>query len=81
MIRDTVAEHRGELIVGYHKLRARRAGSKRHIDLHITVEDDMGIVDAHDAAMHISADIRRRIPNSEVLVHIEPRSHDRQDDS
>ncbi len=81
VIRDTVAEHRGELIVGYHKLRARRAGSKRHIDLHITVEDDMGIVDAHDAAMHISADICRRIPNSEVLVHVEPRSHDREDDS
>jgi len=81
VIRETVAEHRGELIVGYHKLRARRAGSKRHIDLHITVEEDMGIVDAHDAAMHISADIRRRIPNSEVLVHVEPRSHDREDDS
>jgi divalent metal cation (Fe/Co/Zn/Cd) transporter len=39
----------------------------------------MGIVEAHDAAMHISADIRRRIPNSEVLVHVEPRSHDRED--
>ncbi len=81
VIRDTIAEHRGELIVGYHKLRARRAGSRRHIDLHITVDDDMGITEAHDAAMHISADIRRRIPNSDVLVHVEPRSHDRQDDS
>jgi cation diffusion facilitator family transporter len=81
MIRATVAEHRGELIVGYHKLRARRAGSKRHIDLHITVDDDLGIVEAHDAAMHISADIKGRIPNSEVLVHVEPRSHDREDDS
>jgi cation diffusion facilitator family transporter len=80
VIRETVAEHRGELIVGYHQLRARRAGSKRHIDLHITVDDDMGIVDAHDAAMHISADIKRRIPNSEVLVHVEPRSHDREDE-
>ncbi len=81
VIRGTIAEHRGELIVGYHKLRARRAGSKRHIDLHITVDDELGIVEAHDAAMHISADIKRRIPNSEVLVHVEPRSHDRQDDS
>ncbi|HJW75765.1 MAG TPA: cation diffusion facilitator family transporter [Thermoleophilia bacterium] len=81
VIRDTVAEHRGELIIGYHRLRARRAGSKRHIDLHVTVEDDMGIVDAHDAAMHISEDIRRRLPNAEVLVHVEPRSHDREDDS
>ena len=37
IIRATVAEHRGDLIVGYHKLRARHAGSRRHIDLHITV--------------------------------------------
>ena len=80
-LREAVAEHRGELIVGYHKLRTRRAGSKRHIDLHITVPDQMTIGEAHDVAEHIETDIAERIPNCEILVHIEPSTHDREDDS
>jgi len=80
-LREAVAEHRGELIVGYHKLRTRRAGSKRHIDLHITVPDQMTIAEAHDVAEHIEADIVERLPNCEVLVHIEPSTHEREDDS
>ncbi len=62
MVRATVKEHRGQLILGYHKLRARRAGSKRQIDLHVTVPDDMPIGEAHDIAEHIEADITARLP-------------------
>jgi cation diffusion facilitator family transporter len=80
-IRRCVREHRGDIIWGYHKLRARRAGSRRHIDLHITVDDDLTVNEAHEVAEHIAGDIRECIPNSDVLVHIEPRSHDRADGS
>jgi len=81
LVREKVAEHRGELIIGYHKLRTRKAGSKRHIDLHITVPDKMTIGEAHAAAQHIEDDISGLLPNSEVLVHIEPSGHDREDDT
>jgi cation diffusion facilitator family transporter len=80
LIGEKVAEHRGQLIVGYHRLRSRRAGSKRHIDLHVTVPDDMTVAQAHDVAEHISADIAELLPNSDTLVHVEPRSHDPRDD-
>lgn len=80
VIRATVKEHKGDLIVGYHRLRTRQAGSKRHIDLHITVDEDLRVSEAHDIAEHIMADIHKRIPNSEVLVHVEPRSEDRADE-
>lgn len=36
---------------------------------------------AHETAEHIAADIRECMPNSDVLVHIEPRSHERVDGS
>ena len=39
-IRRCVREHRGDIISGYHKLRARRAGSRRHVDLHVLVDDE-----------------------------------------
>ena len=81
LIRAVVAEHRGDLIWGYHKLRARQAGSRRHIDLHITVDETMTVATAHETAEHIAADIRDVVPNADVLVHIEPRSHEREDGS
>ena len=78
-IRRCVTDHRGDLIWGYHKLRARQAGSRRHIDLHITVDETLTVAAAHETAEHIAADIRACVPNSDVLVHIEPRSHERED--
>jgi cation diffusion facilitator family transporter len=78
-IRRCVKEHRGDLIVGYHRLRARQAGNRRHIDLHVTVDDDLTVGAAHEIAEHIEEDIRVCVPNADVLVHIEPRSHQRED--
>jgi cation diffusion facilitator family transporter len=80
-VRRCLRDHRGDIISGYHKLRSRRAGSRRHIDLHITVDERLSIAEAHDAAEHIAADIRDCIPNSDVMVHVEPRSHEREDGS
>jgi len=80
-VRRCVKDHRGDLIWGYHKLRARQAGSRRHIDLHITVDETLTVAQAHETAEHIAADIRECVPNSDVLVHIEPRSHEREDGS
>jgi cation diffusion facilitator family transporter len=81
VVRSTVTEHRGELILGYHKLRSRHAGSKHLIDLHITVPGEMTIKAAHQIAEHIETDIAERLPHTEVLVHIEPASHERTDES
>ena len=78
-IRRCVKDHRGDLIVGYHRLRARQAGNRRHIDLHVTVDESLTVAAAHEVAEHIAADIRECVPNSDVLVHIEPSSHERDD--
>jgi len=80
-IRRCIKDHQGTIIAGYHRLRARKAGSRRHIDLHITVDESLRIGEAHEVAEHIAADIRDCIPNADVLVHIEPRSHERVDGS
>jgi len=81
LIRDCVRSHKGDLIAGYHRLRARKAGSRRHIDLHVTVAESLSVGEAHDVAEHITADIRDCIPNADVLVHIEPRSPERVDEA
>ena len=81
LVRACVRSHKGDVITGYHRLRARRAGSRRHIDLHITVDEALTVGEAHEIAEHIAADIRDCVPNSDVLVHIEPRSSERVDGS
>ena len=80
-IRRCIRDHEGTIIAGYHRLRARKAGSRRHIDLHVTVDESLSVGEAHEVAEHIAADIRACVPNSDVLVHIEPLSHERVDGS
>ena len=38
---------------------------------------DLTVTEAHDIAEHIEADIRACVPNTDVLVHVEPRTQQR----
>jgi cation diffusion facilitator family transporter len=61
-----------EEFVGYHKLRARRAGARRHIDFHVQFRAGTSLERAHSMAHHMRDEIQSRIPNAEVLIHLEP---------
>lgn len=69
-------------MLGYHKLRARRAGSRRWIDLHVQFRDGTTLERAHDAAHALRDQIRAEFPKADVLIHVEPESsHREMDDS
>jgi cation diffusion facilitator family transporter len=59
-------------IAGYHKLRARRAGSRRHIDLHLQFAAGTTLEHAHTVAHHVRGAIEREIRHADVLIHVEP---------
>ena len=59
-------------VVGYHKLRTRKAGAERHIDVHIQVDRDMPIAEAHQVAEAIEDEIRDKINGARVITHVEP---------
>lgn len=59
-------------IAGYHKLRARRAGARRYIDLHLQFRAGTSLEYAHEVAHTVRQGIEADIPNSEVLIHTEP---------
>ena len=59
-------------IAGYHKLRARRAGARRYIDLHLQFRAGTSLEHAHEVAHTVRQGIEAEIPNSEVLIHNEP---------
>jgi cation diffusion facilitator family transporter len=59
-------------VVGFHKLRARRAGSRRYVDLHVQFRDGTTLKRAHDVSHHLQAEIKRRLRGADVLIHLEP---------
>ena len=59
-------------IAGYHKLRARRAGARRYIDLHLQFRSGTTLEEAHAAAHAVREAIERELPRSDVLIHNEP---------
>lgn len=58
--------------LNFHKLRSRKAGSVRHIDLHLVVKRDQPVEEAHRLSHVIIAAIKEKYPTAELLVHIEP---------
>jgi cation diffusion facilitator family transporter len=71
-VRDLIAQFPAEELVGYHKLRGRRAGSARHIDLHLQFAPGTSLERAHGVAHELQASVRRELHGAEMLVHIEP---------
>ncbi len=59
-------------VAGYHKLRARRAGSRRHIDFHVQYRSGTTLERAHELAHQMRDEIQEEVPQAEVLVHVEP---------
>jgi cation diffusion facilitator family transporter len=56
----------------YHKLRTRKAGADRHIDMHLVVPKTQTVEQSHRLSDKITAAIKDRLASIHVLVHIEP---------
>ena len=61
-----------ERVLGYHKLRTRKSGSFRHADVHVQVDDDLSLVEAHEIAEQIEDSIREVLPETHISIHLEP---------
>src|SRR4051794_28427869 len=56
------------------RLRSRHAAGRDFVDLVVAVSADEGLVQAHTTADAIESAVRRQLPGSDVLVHVEPRA-------
>lgn len=71
-IEAAIAAARPAEMVGYHKLRARKAGARRHIDMHVQFRTGTSLEDAHKRAHDLRAAIEAAVPHADVLIHVEP---------
>jgi cation diffusion facilitator family transporter len=81
-VREVMRAHEGTEVLGFHALRARRAGSRRYIDMHVQFRQGTTLERAHELAHQLQSEIRSRLGGgADVLIHLEPESALRQVDS
>jgi cation diffusion facilitator family transporter len=71
VVQSSVARRHPE--ASLHSVRTRRAGRMKHIDFHLAVPASMSVQESHDICDDIERDLERRLSNTSVLIHIEPR--------
>jgi ferrous-iron efflux pump FieF len=57
---------------GVHDLRTRRAGADLFIELHLELDGDLSLEQAHDIAHEVEERIRAAFPAADIIVHQEP---------
>jgi cation diffusion facilitator family transporter len=62
--------HRG--ILEYHRLRTRKSGSDRHVDVHLVLPGSMPLSQAHDIAAEIETTVAALFPRTYVVTHLDP---------
>jgi cation diffusion facilitator family transporter len=71
-VRQAITEHFGGEVVDFHKLRTRKAGSQRYIDLHLVMPRHISVAEAHAMTDHLEKDMEARLLSTDVTIHVEP---------
>ncbi len=70
-IRSLIDEH-ADKFIEYHKMRTRRSGAVRYIDIHLVVSGDQTVDEAHSLCDHLEEDISELYHNAKIFIHLEP---------
>ena len=69
---SSIINRHAHQFVEFHKLRTRKAGSERYIDLHLVVPKYASVVEVHELCDQIEMEVNQEIPGTSVLIHAEP---------
>ena len=72
LIRAAIAEHFGGEVISFHRLRTRKAGSQRYIDLHLVMPRKITLEEAHKMCDHLEKDVSGKLRHTDVTIHVEP---------
>jgi len=70
-IKEIICDHASEY-AGFHDLRTRRSGPEIFIEFHLVMPGEITVVQSHDLADHLEADLLLEYPRANVTIHIEP---------
>ncbi|WP_352430078.1 cation diffusion facilitator family transporter [Pyrinomonas sp.] len=67
-----INRYRDQGVRGFHDLRTRRSGSVKFIDLHLEVDRQMRLDEAHELTVKVLRAIEDEIPRARVQIHTDP---------
>lgn len=71
IISEIISSHKQ--VISFHRLRTRRSGSHRLIDMHLILDKDMHLDEAHAVCDQLESEIKERFGGlCDVVIHIEP---------
>jgi len=59
-------------VIGLHDLRSRRSGMATFLQLHIEVDDDLPLVQAHKVSDEVEWKLQQAYPTAEIIIHVDP---------
>jgi ferrous-iron efflux pump FieF len=59
-------------VKGLHELKTRRSGRHAFIQMHIELDPELKLYDAHSIADEVEATVGEAFPNTEILIHTDP---------
>jgi cation diffusion facilitator family transporter len=59
-------------VLSFHRIRTRKSGSMRFIDLHVVVDPEMTVEESHKLSHRIADEIKEHFISSSTIVHVEP---------
>ena len=62
-------------LAGLHDLRTRTSGTHNFAQFHVWVPADWTVKEAHDRMDHAEQELRKRFPETEILIHLDPEGH------
>lgn len=71
-VAEIIRRFREEGVLGFHDLRTRRSGSYKFIDLHLEVQRQQSLEEAHELTVRVLRTIEAEIPRARVQIHTDP---------
>jgi ferrous-iron efflux pump FieF len=71
-IKQRVLQH--QKVRGLHDLRSRHSGVMTFIQLHLELDDDLSLLEAHKISDEVEMSLLKVFPGSEIIIHIDPQS-------
>ena len=59
-------------VLGVHDLRTRQSGQTRFVQLHLELDADLPLAQAHAIAERVDAAIKALLPDAEIIIHQDP---------
>ncbi len=67
----SIMEH-NDKVLNLHKLRSRKVGNQRYIDLHLVMPKKFNLGEAHQLCDHLEQEIAGKLRVADATIHVEP---------